>query len=72
MEPSIIFMNEVESIISRRNGNDSASINHVKMLIIQLWQDLEDVGHQVILVGATNRPEAIAPRILRRFHHEPL
>ena len=45
MEPSIIFMNEVDSIISRRNGNDSASINHVKILILQLWQDLEDGGH---------------------------
>ena len=61
---SIIFMNEVDSIISRRNGNDSASNNHVKILILQLWQNLED---GVVLVGATNRPEAIAPRIFRRF-----
>ena len=64
---SIIFMNEVDSIISRRNGNDSASNNHVKILILQLWQNLEDGGHQVVLVGVTNRPEAIAPRIFRRF-----
>ena len=68
MEPSIIFMDEVDSMMST-HSNDSASIDHVKSLILQLWQKLEDGGHQVVLVGATNKPEVIDSRFLRRFHH---
>ena len=68
MAPSIIFIDKVDSMMST-HSNDSASIDNVKSLIRQLWQDLSDGGHQVVLVGATNNPEAIGPAFLRRFHH---
>ena len=55
--------------MSVRTSNDSASINHVKSIILKMWQDLHNDHHQVVLVGATNNPEMVDPAFLKRVEH---
>ena len=69
MQPSVIFIDHIDSVMSVRTSSDSASVNHVKSIILKLWQDLHDDGHQVVLVGATHIPEMIDPVFLRLFDH---
>ena len=69
MQPSIIFIEEIDSMMSVRSSSDSASVKSVKSVILKLWQDLHDDGHQVILVGAIKNPEMVDPAFLGRFDH---
>ena len=69
MQPSVIFMDEIDSMMAVRSSSDSGSMHHVKSLILKLWQDLHRGLHQVVVVGATNNPEMIDSAFLRRFNH---
>ncbi len=56
-------------MMAMRSNHDSASINHVKSIVLKIWEDPHDNRHQVVVVGATNNPEMIDSAFLRRFNH---
>ncbi|KAF4658286.1 hypothetical protein FOL47_008092 [Perkinsus chesapeaki] len=68
--PSVIFMDEVDSILGKRGGNDHEATRRLKTeMLIQLdgiHQDTGD-GRRVVVLAATNRPMDLDEAVLRRF-----
>ncbi|KAJ6226910.1 aaa atpase [Anaeramoeba flamelloides] len=75
LSPSIIFIDEVDSILSKRlsNGNlENETSRRIKNLFMQLWEgitsnDNENGNNTILVIGATNRPYDLDEAILRRF-----
>ena len=68
-KPSIIFIDEVDSMTGNREGggggNDSSSRIKTQFLI-----EMQGVGHDdtgVLVLGATNIPWGLDPAIRRRY-----
>ncbi|MEM3841439.1 MAG: AAA family ATPase [Candidatus Micrarchaeaceae archaeon] len=62
-QPSIIFIDEIDSIAPNRKVSSEASIQITSELLKQIDGLKETMG--VIVVGATNRPDALDPAMLR-------
>lgn len=72
LAPSIVFIDEVDSITSSRSGletNDSK--NNV---IAQLLTEIDGISNlkDIVIIGATNRPDLIDPAFLRPGRFEKL
>ncbi|EFC38311.1 predicted protein [Naegleria gruberi] len=73
--PSIIFIDEIDAILSKR---DNASKEMEKRIVAQLITCLDDLtlektgGKTVIIIGATNRPDSLDDALRRagRFDRE--
>lgn len=63
--PSIIFMDEIDSIAPKRDKTDSEIVRRIVSQLLTLMDGLKSRAH-VIVIGATNRPNTIDPA-LRRF-----
>jgi len=71
--PSIIFLDEFESIASMRSSNSSTGGSDVANRVVnQLLASMDGVENMdgVIIVAATNRPEMIDPALLRSGRFE--
>lgn len=68
--PSIVFIDEIDSIASAR-GDDADMETRVVAQLLTLMDGLESRG-QVVVIGATNRVDAIDPALRRggRFDRE--
>jgi transitional endoplasmic reticulum ATPase len=71
VQPCVIFIDEVESIIPKRDENLSAVEQRMVSEFLKQMDGLKDLG-RVIVVGATNRPNAMDPAARRpgRFERE--
>uniref|UniRef100_A0A2K6U7U7 Outer mitochondrial transmembrane helix translocase n=1 Tax=Saimiri boliviensis boliviensis TaxID=39432 RepID=A0A2K6U7U7_SAIBB len=73
LQPSIIFIDEIDSFLRNRSSSDHEATAMMKAQFMSLWDGL-DIDHscQVIVMGATNRPQdpdsAIMRRMPTRFH----
>lgn len=70
--PSILFIDEIDSIAPKRDEKDSGEVERrVVSQILALMDGLESRG-EIIVIGATNRPNAIDPALRRpgRFDRE--
>jgi transitional endoplasmic reticulum ATPase len=69
-QPAVVFIDEIDSIAGTRD-EDADMENRVVAQLLTLMDGLEDRG-QVIVVGATNRVDAIDPALRRggRFDRE--
>ncbi|MCT9096971.1 26S protease regulatory subunit [Haloarchaeobius sp. HME9146] len=67
---AIVFIDEIDSIVPRRSGADETERRIVAQFLDAL-DGLEDRGN-VVVIGATNRPDAIDPAVRRsgRFGEE--
>jgi len=63
--PSLIFWDEIESITRKRT--DSATYTPEKTVVPTLLAEIQGLEstHNVILIGATNRPDLIDPALMR-------
>lgn len=71
-EPSIVFMDEIDSLAPNRNGDDAGETElRVVATLLTMMDGLGDLG-RVVVVGATNRPNSIDPALRRpgRFDQE--
>ncbi|XP_053323813.1 outer mitochondrial transmembrane helix translocase-like [Spea bombifrons] len=68
LQPTIIFIDEIDSFLRSRSTSDHEATAMMKALFLSRWDGLK-TGHncQVIIMGATNRPQDIDPAILRRM-----
>lgn len=64
--PSIIFMDEIDSLLSHRNGDHEASRRLKTEFFLQM-DALSDSEKFVILIGASNIPWDLDPAVLRRL-----
>lgn len=66
--PSIIFIDEVEALLSARSEDDTESSRRIKS---EFLVQLQGIGNSdqsgVLFVGATNLPWSLDPAVLRRF-----
>ncbi|KAM9336155.1 outer mitochondrial transmembrane helix translocase [Symphorus nematophorus] len=68
LQPSIIFVDEIDSFLRSRSSSDHEATAMMKAQFMSLWDGLDtDVHCQVIIMGATNRPQDLDSAILRRM-----
>uniref|UniRef100_UPI00398F40C4 outer mitochondrial transmembrane helix translocase-like isoform X2 n=1 Tax=Pristiophorus japonicus TaxID=55135 RepID=UPI00398F40C4 len=68
IEPCIIFIDEIDSFLRIRSCMDHEATAMMKAQFMSLWDGLStDTDCQVIVMGATNRPQDVDPAILRRM-----
>lgn len=69
--PSIIFIDEIDSIAPNRENSTSSAENRIVAQLLTLMDGIED-RHNVVVIAATNRPNAIDPALRRggRFDRE--
>lgn len=77
LSPCIIFVDEVDALLSSRNESDSAVYTHAKTIFLTNWDGLiqheqgssgkSDDAPRILVVGATNRPNTLDDAIVRRM-----
>lgn len=76
LSPSIVFIDEIDSILGQRTEGEADSMRRIKNEFLVLWSELssaaagkesaEDLS-RVLILGATNMPWAIDEAARRRF-----
>lgn len=67
-QPTIIFMDEVDSLLSQRSDNEHESSRRLKNeFFIQLDGAATNEDDNIIIIGATNRPQELDEAVRRRF-----
>ncbi len=63
--PTIIFFDEIDSLVPRRGSNSDSNVTErvVNQLLTEI-DGLEDL-HDIVIIGATNRPDIVDPGLLR-------
>jgi transitional endoplasmic reticulum ATPase len=63
--PCIVFFDEIDAIVSRRSGNDDNKVT--ERMVNQFLTEMDGVEEMrdVIIIGATNRPDMIDPALIR-------
>jgi SpoVK/Ycf46/Vps4 family AAA+-type ATPase len=62
LAPSIIFIDEIDSFLRQRGGNDEAPWVSLKAEFMTLWDGvLTDSTVPIMVLGATNRPYDLDP-----------
>uniref|UniRef100_A0A3Q0SSG4 Outer mitochondrial transmembrane helix translocase n=1 Tax=Amphilophus citrinellus TaxID=61819 RepID=A0A3Q0SSG4_AMPCI len=68
LQPTIIFIDEIDSFLRNRSSSDHEVTAMMKTQFMSLWDGLGTDHHcQVLIMGATNRPDDLDPAILRRM-----
>ncbi|XP_019740874.1 outer mitochondrial transmembrane helix translocase [Hippocampus comes] len=68
LQPCIIFIDEIESFLRNRSSLDHEATAMMKAQFMSLWDGMEtSSATQVMVMGATNRPQDVDPAILRRM-----
>lgn len=71
----VIFVDEIDSLLAQRNeSSDTAVFNHTKTIFMTKWDGLTTHDrtpgaqrHRILVLGATNRPQALDEAIIRRL-----
>lgn len=63
-KPSIIFIDEVDALMTTRGSESGYWADKVVSQILQEIDGMEDLSH-VFIIGATNKPDAVDPALLR-------
>uniref|UniRef100_A0A672J067 Outer mitochondrial transmembrane helix translocase n=1 Tax=Salarias fasciatus TaxID=181472 RepID=A0A672J067_SALFA len=68
IQPCIIFIDEIDSFLRNRSNLDHEATAMMKAQFMSLWDGLDTSSTtQVMVMGATNRPQDVDPAILRRM-----
>lgn len=68
IQPCIIFIDEIDSLLRSRNANDHEATAMMKTQFMMLWDGLStNKKATVIVMGATNRPQDLDKAIIRRM-----
>ncbi|KAL7068951.1 ATPase, AAA family protein [Cryptosporidium serpentis] len=66
--PSIIFIDEIDSIFSKRKEKDDDNNIRIKNQFLQMIDGVQsDMSKIVVVIGATNRPDMLDDAALRRL-----
>lgn len=66
-KPSIIFIDEVDSLCSSRSDNESESARRIKTEFLVQMQGVGNDNDGILVLGATNIPWVLDSAIRRRF-----
>jgi len=69
LAPSVIFVDEVDSLLGRRDMNEHEAMREMKNEFMSQWDGIRSRSTQgrVMVLGATNRPFDLDDAVLRRF-----
>ncbi|ORZ39584.1 P-loop containing nucleoside triphosphate hydrolase protein [Catenaria anguillulae PL171] len=68
LEPSIIFLDEIDSFLRERRSSDHETTSMMKAEFLGLWDGLNSgESHRILVIGATNRPHDLDKAVLRRM-----
>ncbi|KAH9018130.1 AAA-domain-containing protein [Lactarius hengduanensis] len=67
MQPSIIFIDEIDSILRKRSEDDHEVTAMMKAELMTLWDGLLSGSDGILILGTTNRIQDIDPAFLRRM-----
>ncbi|CAH8659431.1 unnamed protein product [Heterobilharzia americana] len=71
IQPTIIFIDELDSFLTTRSQMDNEATRMIKTQFMALWDGLLTQDNtQIIIVGATNRPGDLDQAILRRLPYK--
>lgn len=67
-QPSIIFIDEIDSLLTQRSADESEASRRIKTeFLVQLDGASTNNDAMVVVIGATNRPEELDEAARRRF-----
>ncbi|KAG8178526.1 hypothetical protein JTE90_022849 [Oedothorax gibbosus] len=66
-KPSIIFIDEIDSLCSSRSDNESESARRIKTEFLVQMQGVSSDNNGILVLGATNRPWVLDSAICRWF-----
>ncbi|XP_068343662.1 uncharacterized protein [Pyrus communis] len=67
-QPSVIFMDEIDSVMSTRQANENDASRRLKSeFLIQFDGVTSNPNDLVIVIGATNKPQELDDAVLRRL-----
>uniref|UniRef100_A0A914KP12 Uncharacterized protein n=1 Tax=Meloidogyne incognita TaxID=6306 RepID=A0A914KP12_MELIC len=67
IQPCIVFIDEIDSVLRFRSRNDHEATAVMKTQFMALWDGFAQSVNSVIIIGATNRPEDLDSAVLRRL-----
>lgn len=70
LAPCVVFLDEIDSLLSSREGGDDTShgtLTSVKTTLMQEWDGLRTTTDRVVVIGSTNRPYDLDEAVLRRM-----
>lgn len=67
-QPSVIFIDEIDSILSKRTDNENDAVKRLKtQFLIEFDGVGSDPSTKSLIIGATNRPQDLDSAVLRRL-----
>ncbi|XP_061401455.1 fidgetin-like protein 1 [Musca vetustissima] len=67
-QPSVIFIDEIDSLLSKRSDNENEGTRRLKTeFLVRLDGAATSDDDRVLIVGATNRPQELDDAVRRRF-----
>ena len=70
LAPSLIFIDEVDCVFSKGRNSEHEATSVLKAQFLSLWDGLLSpslAATPVVVIAATNRPDAVDPAVLRRL-----
>lgn len=68
MQPTVIFIDEIDSILCKRTENENESSRRLKTeFLVQLDGAGTNEDDAILIIGATNRPQEIDDAVIRRM-----
>ena len=68
MQPSVVFIDEIDSILSKRKEDENDAMKRLKTeFLIQFDGVGSSEENRVLIIGATNRPFDLDPAVIRRL-----
>jgi hypothetical protein len=68
MQPSVIFIDEIDSLLTSRGDNEQEASRRIKTeFLLQMDGAAQGEGERLLVIGATNRPQELDEAVRRRM-----